>query len=132
MKLVRGLLALFSAFVLFGTGPAAAVGEDWIPAMRKVHARFTGTNGTFAQFGDSITVTMAFWSPLAGEPKNMSEEARRTLGLVKSYLRPECWTKWKGPEFGSEGSMTIRWARQNVDTWIKKLNPEVVLIMLGS
>ena len=39
--------------------------------MRKAHARFTGTPGTFAQFGDSITVTMAFWAPLQSKPKNM-------------------------------------------------------------
>jgi lysophospholipase L1-like esterase len=28
--------------------------------------------------------------------------------------------------------MTIRWADENVDRWIKKLNPEVVLIMFGT
>jgi len=100
--------------------------------MKKVHARFTGTNGTFAHFGDSITVTMAFWSPLAGNPKKMSPEMKRAHRLVKSYQKPECWSRWKGPEFGNTGSMTIRWARDNVDTWIEKLNPEVVLIMFGS
>ena len=32
--------------------------------MKKVHARFRGTEGYVAQFGDSITYSMAFWSPL--------------------------------------------------------------------
>ena len=28
--------------------------------------------------------------------------------------------------------MTIRWAHQNVDAWLKRLNPEVALIMFGT
>ena len=43
----------------------------------------------------------------------------------------DCWD-WKGPEYGNEGSMTIRWAHQNVNTWLKKLNPEVALMMFGT
>ena len=100
--------------------------------MRNVHARFTGTKGTFAQFGDSITVTMAFWTPLQGEPKNMSAEIASVHARVKTYLKPECWGKWKGPAFGNNGSMTIRWAHENVGAWLTKLNPEVAVIMFGS
>ena len=44
----------------------------WIEPMREVHRRFTGRAGTFAHFGDSITVTMAFWTPLEGKPRNMT------------------------------------------------------------
>src|SRR5580765_2706210 len=58
---------------------------SWIEPMRKVHARFTGVKGTFAYFGDSITVTMAFWSPLAGNPKNMSPEMAHAHQLVKAF-----------------------------------------------
>ena len=100
--------------------------------MRNVHARFTGTNGTFAQFGDSISVTMAFWTPLQGEPKNMSVEIASAHSRVKTYQKPECWNKWKGPAFGNQGSMTIRWAHENVDAWLTKLNPEAAVIMFGS
>ena len=106
--------------------------RDWIAAMKEVHARFTGTKGTFAHFGDSITVTRAFWFPLALKSTNMTPETIRALDLVKKYQKPDCWSKWKGPEFGNNSSMTIRWARENVDKWLKKLNPEVVLIMFGS
>jgi len=35
-----------------------------IKAMRAVHSGFKGTRGRVAQFGDSITYSMAFWSPL--------------------------------------------------------------------
>jgi lysophospholipase L1-like esterase len=47
-------------------------------------------------------------------------------------MKPECWSKWKGPNFGNNGSMTIRWAHDNVDTWLKKHHPEVVLLMFGT
>jgi hypothetical protein len=104
----------------------------WIEPMKKVHARFTGRLGTFAQFGDSITVSMAFWTGLQYERKNAPEAMERAFQLVKAYMRPECWREWKGPDYGSEGGMTIRWADENVGQWLAKLNPEVALIMFGT
>jgi lysophospholipase L1-like esterase len=100
--------------------------------MAKVHAKFTGKPGTFAQFGDSITVTMAYWAPLAGEPEKMSADMEKAHARVKKYMHPDCWSRWKGPDFGSNGSMTIRWADENLDAWLKKLNPEAALIMFGT
>ncbi len=115
--------------------PAAARDKDanyWVEPMKKVHAKFTGTRGTFAQFGDSITVTMAYWAPLQREPKNMSPEMAKAYQRVKAYMVPECWNKWKGADYGSTGSMTIRWADDNVDQWLKRHNPDVALIMFGT
>lgn len=106
--------------------------DTWVDAMKKVHAKFTGEKGTFAHFGDSITITMAFWSSLQGGGKNMSPEAEADFKKVKEYMKADCWSKWKGPEFGNNGSMTIRWAQENVDKWLKKLNPETILIMFGT
>jgi hypothetical protein len=120
-------------------GPALLRGDekpaeelDWSEAMAAVHGRFQGKRGTFAHFGDSITVTMAFWSPLRDEPKNMSPATARAHRRVKEYMSADCWSKWKGPEYGNEGGMTIRWAHQNIDDWLKRLNPEVALIMFGT
>ena len=103
----------------------------WVAPMRAVHAKFSGKPGTFAQFGDSITVTMAYWSPLQGEPKNLSDPAGAALRAVNAHMLKECW-RWKGPEYGSEGGRTIRWAHDHVDAWLKKLNPEVALVMFGT
>jgi lysophospholipase L1-like esterase len=100
--------------------------------MKKVHANFKGTPGTFAQFGDSITVTMAYWAPLAYGAKNLDPDAAKAHELVKKYMKPDCWVKWKGPDFGNNGSMTIRWAHDNVDKWLAKHNPETALIMFGT
>jgi hypothetical protein len=110
----------------------AADADEWVDAMKKVHARFKGDPGTFAQCGDSITVTMAYWAPLFVSPKNMPTDMADAHGRVKKYLKPDCWNKWKGPEYGSEGGMTIRWADEHVDEWLKKLNPETALIMFGT
>ncbi|MES2466431.1 MAG: SGNH/GDSL hydrolase family protein [Verrucomicrobiota bacterium] len=117
--------------------PFPAVATDqleggWVGPMREVHARFKGSPGTFAHFGDSITVTLAFWAGLESQPKNTTGEAARAYELVKRYQKPDCWRHWKGPEFGNNGSMTVRWAEENLDGWLAKLNPEVALIMFGS
>jgi hypothetical protein len=124
------------ALTLFEARPAQVVTPqakpNWVEPMKKVHARFTGTRGTFACFGDSITVTMAFWAPLAEEPKNPTPEIAKAYALAKTRLKPECWNKWKGHEFGNQGAMTIRWAHENIDQWLKKLNPEVVVILFGT
>lgn len=110
----------------------AAEPPPWVAPMQAVHARFTGTAGTIANFGDSITVTMAYWAPLADQPKNMDEATLRAHAAMKSHLKPECWRAWKGAKYGSEGRMTIRWAHANVDVWLKALNPEAAVIMFGS
>lgn len=104
----------------------------WVDSMARVHAKFSGRKGTFAHFGDSITVTLAFWTPLLYSRKNTPEEMEQAYQLVKEYLKKECWRDWKGPQFGNEGSMTIRWAYKNIDGWLKRLNPEVALIMFGT
>jgi lysophospholipase L1-like esterase len=104
----------------------------WIEPMAQVHKRFTGKPGTFAHFGDSITVSMAFWAPLAREPKGLSPDAAAALARVKRYMHSDCWQGWKGPQFGNNGGMTIRWAHENLDDWLKRLNPEVALIMFGT
>jgi lysophospholipase L1-like esterase len=100
--------------------------------MREVHSRFTGKPGTFAHFGDSITISMAFWAPLRGDVTGLSPTDATALERVKKHMRADCWSGWKGPEFGNNGSMTIRWAHENVDDWLKQLNPEAALIMFGA
>jgi lysophospholipase L1-like esterase len=132
MKPFDLILAFVTLVVSWSAMPANAADEYWVEPMRQVHGRFRGTNGTLAHFGDSITVTMAYWTPLEGAPKNMSSQVTRAHSLVKGYLKPQCWRGWKGPQFGNNGSMTIRWAHQNVDQWLKRMNPEAVVIMFGS
>jgi lysophospholipase L1-like esterase len=100
--------------------------------MRTVHQRFKGTPGTLAQFGDSITDSLAYWTPLLYDPKGMSPEMSKARDLVVAHIRKECWREWKGAEFGNIGRSTINWADENVAKWLDRLQPEVVVIMFGT
>ena len=57
-----------------------------------------------------ITVSMAFWAGLPHSPKNMDKTTRAAFDTVSAYQLKECWSKWRGPAYGNNGSMTIRWA----------------------
>ena len=105
---------------------------DWVAPMREVHARFTGQPKTLAHFGDSITVTMAYWAPLEQLRQGVPRQMQAPLSRVQRYLAPQCWREWKGPEYGSDGGQTIRWARENIDVWLKKLQPEAAVMMFGT
>jgi len=100
--------------------------------MVQVHAGFRGRPGTFAHFGDSITETLAFWTPLKRARKDAPPEMEHAFRRVEAHLRPECWRDWKGPEFGNQGGRSIRWADANVGDWLGRLNPEVALVMFGT
>ncbi|MBC8217465.1 MAG: right-handed parallel beta-helix repeat-containing protein [Planctomycetes bacterium] len=127
------LILVISSVASPGQDVRAAGNERyWVGEMGKVHSKFTGEKGTFAHFGDSITVTLAYWTPLLYSRKNAPAEMERAYELVKGYLKKECWRDWKGGNFGNTGMMTIRWAHENVETWLKSLNPEVALIMFGT
>jgi hypothetical protein len=112
--------------------PKSADDPSYVDAMRKVHERFRGKPGTFAQFGDSITETLAYWTPILYDPKGMSKEMATARELVLGYMQKECWRDWKGPDFGSQGKRTIDWADENIEAWLKKLNPEVVSLLFGT
>lgn len=67
--------------------PAVTHGEekrpDWVAPMAKVHEKFTGKKGTLALFGDSITVSRAFWANLPFSRKNMDESTKADYELVR-------------------------------------------------
>jgi lysophospholipase L1-like esterase len=130
--LICGMVPVLAGAALVRADEKPGEDPDWVEPMAAVHSRFKGQRRTFAHFGDSITVSMAFWGPLREEPKEMSPQAARSYHRVQQYMAEKCWAKWKGPEFGNDGTMTIRWAHQNIDTWLKHINPEVALIMFGT
>jgi lysophospholipase L1-like esterase len=113
----------------------AADEPDWVQPMRAVHAKFKGNAGYVAQYGDSITHSMAFWSPLGwdspegyltrddGLPKTPGQKRWRD---VFSGFRD------KGPEHGNYSGWRVGNVLQVIDGVLKKQQPEVALIMLGS
>ena len=106
--------------------------DEWVEPMKAVHAKFTGQRGTVAQFGDSITITMAFFVPLQYELKNLPDELKPAQAWIRKYVQTRCWRAWKGPQYGNEGRTTTAWAIRNLDGWLKRLNPEVALVMWGT
>ena len=132
LSFIACLLALTATAGAQEPGPARPEGCDWRGEMVRVHARFHGRPGTFAHFGDSITETLAFWTPLKQARKDAPPKMEQAFRRVEAHLRPECWRDWKGPEFGNQGGRTIRWAEENVGAWLERLNPEVALVMFGT
>ncbi|MDP7289459.1 MAG: GDSL-type esterase/lipase family protein [Phycisphaerae bacterium] len=134
MRLCNRVVMVLLVACLSQAGVASAVGEKpaWVAAMKKTHAKFTGKSGTFAHFGDSITYSLAFWSSLQWRPGQADAEFEASRQWVLKYMHKDCWRGWKGPKYGNLSGKTVAWANSNVDGWLKKLNPEVVLIMFGT
>ncbi len=57
--LLSGVGANWPAAAPRNFSPIVEPGSSWVEAMKKAHARSTGTKGRFAHFGDSITMTLA-------------------------------------------------------------------------
>jgi len=125
---------LLASFALFAFGPVARAADEpaWVKPMADVHAKFTGKPGTLALFGDSITETRAFWSPLAAAPADVRPGVAASLAVVKKHMRDECWGKWRGGDHGNESGQTAKWAADNVDKWLAKLNPECAVVLFGT
>lgn len=104
-------------------------------AMRQVHAGFEGQSGYVAQFGDSITHSMAFWTPIGwdepqrflihddGLPKRPRE--RRWRDYVKG-------TRDKGTEYGNNSGWDVGQVLQATDAVLKREKPEAAIIMVGT
>jgi hypothetical protein len=79
---------------------AAPEQDDWVRAMQGVHARFQGKPGTLAHFGDSITVSRAYWYGLKYERNSASPQMVEAYDVVARHMLPDCWD-WRGPEYGN-------------------------------
>ena len=132
MRLRSVAIVLLAAVSLQSPFAQAAEQSAWAPAMKKVHANFKGKRGTFAHFGDSITYSMAFWSSLQWKPAKALDGLEQSRQRVMKYMVKDCWRGWKGAAYGNYSGKTVAWANSNADRWLKKLNPQVVLIMFGT
>lgn len=132
LPLKLGLVVLAIVDLLEIQALAQGMPPEVVENMRRVHERFGGQRGTLAFFGDSISVSLAFWAPLAYECRHVPPELDRAIKTIRQYLRPECWRSWRGADFGNEGGQTVRWAYENVDRWLERLRPETAVIMFGT
>ncbi|WP_182864741.1 GDSL-type esterase/lipase family protein [Rhodopirellula sp. JC639] len=106
-----------------------------LAAMRQVHAGFNGQSGYVAQFGDSITHSMAFWTPMGwDEPQrylthedglpNRPEKMR-----WRDYVKG---TRDKGPEHANDSGWRVGQVLKAMDGVLEKQKPEAAIIMVGT
>lgn len=107
----------------------------WVKPMRKVHTGFQGQPGYVAQLGDSITYSMAFWTPMGwDEPQQYLTEGD---GLPKTpqgkrwrdVIRGE---RDKGPKHGNYSGWTVKNVLGVIDSVLKSNKPEMAIIMVGT
>lgn len=109
--------------------------KDVIEAMRKVHQGFNGQQGYVAQFGDSITYSMAFWTPIGWDDPDrflmhddgMPKAPKNTRW--RDYVKG---TKDKGPKHANYSGWTVGQLNRAVDEVLARDKPEVAIIMIGT
>jgi lysophospholipase L1-like esterase len=128
------LLTLVMLFIL-----RAASAEDklpaWVEPMRKVHAEFDGDRNYVAQFGDSITTSLAFWSPLGwddpeqylpdddGLPKK--PDGKRWRDVIQGV-------RDKGSTHGNDGGWRVENILRVQPQVLKEKRPATAIIMVGT
>src|SRR6185436_6768828 len=92
--------------------------------------------GTLAQYGDSITISMAFLGvhSWAGKiaPEKCPPDFAKDLDELQTYAQWKLWKDWKSSSWGNDGGTTVPWFHGHVDRWQKKMNPEVAVILFGT
>ncbi len=126
---------LFPLLCLATISASAAEKPYWVEPMKTVHAGFHGNAGYVAQFGDSITYSMAFWTPIGwdepdtyltkddGLPKRPKEKRwRNTLQGFRD----------KGGEAGNYSGWRVGDVLGVIDAVLKRERPEAAIIMIGT
>ena len=150
---MRTLALAFTLAVL--AAPVLAQVPDWVAPMQAVYANFTGPHGRISRFGDSITVSKAFWSPLQWGYTNTAAQpgSQAALDWIQNHdantawnIDPVIWT-WQDSYqiHGAEGGMTAAWpltsasgwagalpGERKVDYWLRVDRPEMAIVMYGS
>jgi hypothetical protein len=106
-----------------------------LEAMHKVHAGFQGKTGYVAQFGDSITYSMAFWSAIGWDDPQQYLTEDDGLPKQPATARWRDYVKGardKGPEFANYSGWRVGQLLKAMDTVLEREKPEVAIIMIGT
>lgn len=138
MNTRRTLLKMLPALCLASAGIAAdnESAEPWIEAMKAVHQEFTGTAGHIAQFGDSITYTMAFWKPFSwSDPDQYVPDDKLpkhpAAGRWRDVIKG-AGDNGKGPEAGNYSGWRSSDLLKAVPKVLASTKPEAAIIMIGT
>lgn len=130
------LPALATILVLHSPLPAAVeLPAETIATTEKVHEGFKGTPGYVAQFGDSITFSMAFWSVMdwTDPDKFLTEDdGLPTTPKDAPWKKTIIGARDKGPDFANQSGWTTAQLAKAVGPAIARTKPEVAIIMIGT
>jgi len=111
-----------------------------VDELKRVHARFHGTPGTVARWGDQLTATPEFFAPLREPHRNVDEPTAALLRGLQGRLARGCWD-WQAEDDapGLGPGQRTSWAlqkgpsgRRRIDEWLAAQQPEVVVILWGT
>lgn len=109
--------------------------DEVIEAMVKVHADFDGQRGYVAQFGDSITYSMAFWTPIGWDNPDQYLTEDDDLPKAPGEMRWRDYVKGtrdKGPEHANYSGWHVGQLLKAMDEVLERDKPEVAIIMIGT
>lgn len=112
-----------------------SLSPEVVTAMRRVHAGFKGNEGYIAQFGDSISNSMAFWSPMDWD--DPSKFLTGDDGLPKTP-KSKRWRDYikgardKGPKFANYSGWKSAKLLGAVEPVLKREKPMAAIIMIGT
>src|SRR4051794_25148498 len=131
MKIHRTLIIAIVVTACLVSTSRADSGPPWVESAKKIHERFSGRRGTFAQFGDSLTYSVGNWYPLSYRHTNMTPAGQKALDNINAYMNRLCWYTWKGPKYGNQNGKNLIWACEHIDEWLKEMNPEAAVVLFG-
>ena len=114
---------------------AVKLSPEVIAAMKKVHARHKGEEGYVAQFGDSITHSMAFWSPISWDAPDkyltIDDGLPRKPGNKRwrDYVRG---ARDKGPKFANYSGWRVGQVHEAMNDVLQNQQPEMAIVMVGT
>lgn len=132
---MRFLLLLTFAVTCFSKAAAAENLPEWVEPMRKIHAEFKGDENYVAQFGDSITTSLAFWSPLGWD------DPEQYLSADDGLPKKPTGKRWrdviqgvrdKGSSLGNDGGWRVGNILSVQEKVLEAKRPAVAIIMVGT
>ena len=127
------LLTIF----LLGSGAHAAppkLAPDVLKHAQEIHVGFKGQRGYVAQFGDSITYSMAFWSAMSwSDPgKFLPTDDGLPTTPAKPWKDSIKGARDKGAKFANYSGWKVGDLLKSVDAVLARDKPEAALIMIGT
>ena len=135
MKQILLMIAVVLGQSVLAADDPGTLRPEVIKAMRAVHSGFKGTRGRVAQFGDSITYSMAFWSPISWD------DPQRFLNQDDGLPKTPAKGRWrdaiqgardKGPKFGNYSGWRVGNLLKTMDAVLVRDRPEAAIIMIGT